>query len=407
MSDANYVHTDNNFTTTLKTKLNGIASGAQVNKIEIVKVDGNPLTINSADKSVNIVLSGFADTETVNDLANRVSNNEINIRSLQMSGLWRGLFNTYADLPTNAKTSGPSFIGGTVYVNDYVIIKEDETHLDASGKPCKTRYYATAIADDGTITWTYFDKEEGSIATATNTSLGLVKGTTYNSTDETTIGKISVATDGTMSVNGIDDLGYLPLTGNSPTTKTMTGPIWFNNNIGGVYGKIGTSDFYGIFGRQLSNDEGYLEIATADNGKESIYVRQYNGNSGASTAFNSTNLLRTLTLLDGNGDTSIPGNVNVKKNLLLNSSDSCITWNQGSTWQRIKTTDDNIANTDVFTFQQSSDTGSTYTDLAAITDVGKVIATENLKTKAGAVEFVDKVVQQYNSSEQCIEFIFN
>lgn len=148
MSDANYVHTDNNFTTTLKTKLNGIASGAQVNKIEIVKVDGNPLTINSADKSVNIVLSGFADTETVNDLANRVSNNEINIKSLQMSGLWRGLFNTYADLPTNAKTSGPSFIGGTVYVNDYVIIKEDETHLDASGKPCKTRYYATALSDE-------------------------------------------------------------------------------------------------------------------------------------------------------------------------------------------------------------------------------------------------------------------
>ena len=31
VSDANYVHTDNNFTTTLKNKLNGIASGAEVN----------------------------------------------------------------------------------------------------------------------------------------------------------------------------------------------------------------------------------------------------------------------------------------------------------------------------------------------------------------------------------------
>lgn len=31
VSDANYIHTDNNFTTTLKNKLNGIASGAEVN----------------------------------------------------------------------------------------------------------------------------------------------------------------------------------------------------------------------------------------------------------------------------------------------------------------------------------------------------------------------------------------
>ena len=34
-----------------------------------------------------------------------------------------------------------------------------------------------------------------------------------------------------MSVNGIDDLGYLPLKGNSAKTKVMTGPIWFNNDI--------------------------------------------------------------------------------------------------------------------------------------------------------------------------------
>lgn len=396
VSDANYVHTDNNFTTTLKNKLNGIATGAQVNKIEIVKVDGNPLMINSADKSVNIALAGYASTDSVEDLEKRVTNNETNIKSLQMSGLWRGLFNTYADLPTNAKTSGPSFIGGTVYVNDYVIIKEDETHLDASRKPCKTRYYATAIADDGTITWTYFDKEEGSIATATNTSLGLVKGTTYNSTDETTIGKISVASDGTMSVNGIDDLGYLPLTGNSPTTKIMTGPIWFKNNIGGIYGTMGGSDTYRIVGGSTGEDLGYLELATADNGNEPIYVRQYAG------LFESIkNIKNELILLDNNGDTILPGN------LKLNKTSSSIIWNEGSIWQRIKTTDDGISGTAVFTFQQSLDKGVNYTDLATITDVGKIIATENLKTNAGAIEFKDKVTQQYNESEQCIEFIFN
>lgn len=51
-SDSNYVHTDNNFTTTLKNKLNGIASGAEVNAIDTIKVNGTTQTITS--KAVDI-----------------------------------------------------------------------------------------------------------------------------------------------------------------------------------------------------------------------------------------------------------------------------------------------------------------------------------------------------------------
>lgn len=51
-SDANYVHTDNNYTTSEKNKLSGISSGAQVNKIESVQVEGTALTI--SNKTVNI-----------------------------------------------------------------------------------------------------------------------------------------------------------------------------------------------------------------------------------------------------------------------------------------------------------------------------------------------------------------
>lgn len=51
-SDPDYVHTDNNYTTTEKDKLGGIASGAQVNKIESVQAEGTPLTI--TNKAVNI-----------------------------------------------------------------------------------------------------------------------------------------------------------------------------------------------------------------------------------------------------------------------------------------------------------------------------------------------------------------
>lgn len=50
----------NDYTTEEKTKLAGIKAGAQVNKIEVVKVDGTALAIAADDKSVNIDLSGYA-----------------------------------------------------------------------------------------------------------------------------------------------------------------------------------------------------------------------------------------------------------------------------------------------------------------------------------------------------------
>lgn len=49
------------------------------------------------------------------------------------------------------------------------------------------------------------------------------------------------------------------------------------------------------------NGGGYAEIATADDGNEPIVVRQYTGMF--------QNLIRTLTLLDGNGNTTFPGHV--------------------------------------------------------------------------------------------------
>lgn len=52
--DANYVHTDNNYTTDEKNKLSGIATGAQVNIIESIKVNGKAQTI--TNKAVDITV---------------------------------------------------------------------------------------------------------------------------------------------------------------------------------------------------------------------------------------------------------------------------------------------------------------------------------------------------------------
>lgn len=57
--DANYVHTDANYTEAEKTKLAGIAEGAQVNVIETVKVNGTALTV--SDKAVDVVIPAAAE----------------------------------------------------------------------------------------------------------------------------------------------------------------------------------------------------------------------------------------------------------------------------------------------------------------------------------------------------------
>ena len=54
----------NDYTTVEKTKLDGVATGAQVNKIEIVKVNGTALTPVSS-KAVNVDFSAYAKSADV------------------------------------------------------------------------------------------------------------------------------------------------------------------------------------------------------------------------------------------------------------------------------------------------------------------------------------------------------
>lgn len=58
VQDSSYVHTDNNFTTYLRDKLiEIITTGGEPNVIEVVKVNGTPLIVDTSDKSVNIPIA--------------------------------------------------------------------------------------------------------------------------------------------------------------------------------------------------------------------------------------------------------------------------------------------------------------------------------------------------------------
>ena len=68
-----------------------------------------------------------------------------------------------------------------------------------------------------------------------------------------------------------------------------------------VRGNMADNDQFRILVGGTASNAGYVEIATADDGTEPIYVRQYTGTF--------TTLARTATLLDGSGNTSFPGTV--------------------------------------------------------------------------------------------------
>lgn len=101
-----------------------------------------------------------------------------------------------------------------------------------------------------------------------------------------------------------------------------------------VYGQVGdtgshelvrcdmSSDQFRIIAGSSGNNKGWAEIATADDGNEPIYVRQYSG------VFSS--VVRTLTLLDANGHTHFPSYINIGGNENNNSSPDRVWGSNGS-----------------------------------------------------------------------------
>lgn len=133
--------------------------------------------------------------------------------------------------------------------------------------------------------------------------------------DNPSAGKVSIKIDGlfyqdegkykvldTNNYSATLDGRYLRI-GETVTSGTNSKYLSFANNAGGIGGTMGDNDQWRIYARSTASNAGYLEIATADGGNEPIYFRQYTG------VFST--LKRTLTLLDGSGNTSMPGSLSV------------------------------------------------------------------------------------------------
>lgn len=135
--DANYVHIDNNYTSAEKTKLSGIESGAEVNDIDTIKVNGTTQTITSkaVDITVPTKLSDLNnDNNTVTDASYvHTDNNYTSSEKAKLSGI----------------ESGAQVNVDEVVVSDETAITEDtklyieSTDLDGQYLPVEEDIYST------------------------------------------------------------------------------------------------------------------------------------------------------------------------------------------------------------------------------------------------------------------------
>jgi len=136
------------------------------------------------------------------------------------------------------------------------------------------------------------------------TSTGIQTDAITSITDNTDLtltanGTGKVYVNDTFEVNGTSTFDNITLGG------TITRDVAVDTDENILYGTMGANDQFRIRAGGASN-AGYLEIATADDGTEPIYIRQYSG------VF--TTLTRTATILDGSGNTSFPGTVSASFN---------------------------------------------------------------------------------------------
>lgn len=190
-----------------------------------------------------------------------------------------------------------------------------------------TSWHKIAFITDNVASATKADYPTGFSSRSTSSTWGNTTGTHitgwHTSTggdiafmnDNPSAGKLSIKIDGlfyqdegrykvldTNNYPSTLDSRYL-LKGSAVNISNNSSWLSFANNAGGIGGTMGVNDQWRIYGRSTADNAGYLEIATADDGNEPIYFRQYRG------LFST--LKRTLTLLDGSGNTSMPGSLTV------------------------------------------------------------------------------------------------
>lgn len=121
VTDANYVHTDNNYTAAEKTKLSGVETGAEVNEIDTIKVNNVAQTVSSKEVNITVPtnLSDLTnDNNTVTD-ANYVhtDNNYTSAEKTKLAGIEAGSKNNVIILNCVSSIAPVDFEFADLYYN--------------------------------------------------------------------------------------------------------------------------------------------------------------------------------------------------------------------------------------------------------------------------------------------------
>ena len=197
----------------------------------------------------------------------------------------------------------------------------------------------------------------------------MVKGVTgSNATVTVTKGDNTTTT---FTINNVD---------NSTTAGKVEATVAAGSDLDIVRATVASSDYARVRVGGAA-EAGYLEVATADDGKEPIYVRQYTGNFAT--------VKRTATLLDASGNTTFPGTVAASGFTGYVNGDNYINWGGPNLSSNMSPSDagcldENGHNKAAFfggkiTVEYSTDGGTTWTTPKVLTDEEKF----RLTTKGG------------------------
>lgn len=286
---------------------------------------------------------------------------------------------------TSLVTNKPIYIKGTIanglfYLSDDMYSQALPTSEDGYYYIYLGDVYGTYQCNLSANNPIYYYKN-GRICTFSDiskTDLGL--GNVENKSSATIRGELT-------SSNVTTALGYTPV---NKAGDTISGDLTVNGTISG------TLNASNISSGTLSSDRlptipvskggtGLTSLTSGQaligNGTGAITTRAIDTTSGGTSG--STSLITSGAVyagLSGKANSShshsylpLSGGT-LSGNLYFSNSNGAIAWNNGTYQQRIVTTDDSTSDTAVFSFQQSSNSGSSFTDLMVIRDNGKVIA---------------------------------
>ena len=246
------VSSDGMMTAADKVKLNSIHAGAEENQNTFSVVDVGGTLLQADNKTDTLTFAAGNNISLIPDAANdRIT--------IGLSGAVE-----------SANAAGKLSVGRTIAIDGKV--------------------NAAGVAFDGTrnislnVTNVTADSCTGNAATANRLSTSRILRLTGN-------------TSGEAFFDGSGNVTIETTTTSAQRVEEMSARNGFKELVKAC---MALNDFFRI-GVGGDNNGGYAEIATADDGNEPIVVRQYTG------VFQ--NLIRTLTLLDGNGNTTFPGQV--------------------------------------------------------------------------------------------------